>query len=185
MRLAVLARLRVRLQRNRGAGRGGAASLLSRGEAREQAEQRQARRRLLARRTGALIATISVAVVLAVGVFPTRTWLDQRRSSAEASERLTVLRDQNAALSERIDGLQTDGEIERLAREQYNLVKPGEEAYAVLPPPLPPLDLPPIFPFGEILPAETGADAASGTAGAPGASPSTTTPPPPIAPTSG
>ena len=55
----------------------------------------------------------------------------------------------------------------------------------MLPPPLPPLDLPPIFPFGEILPAETGEDAASGTAGAPGASPSTTTPPPPIDPTSG
>ena len=26
-------------------------------------------------------------------------------------------------------------EAERLAREQYNLVKPGEQAYAVLPPP--------------------------------------------------
>ena len=160
----------------------GAPSLRSRREAREQAERRQARRRLLARRTGVLVGTASVAVVLAVGVFPTRTWLDQRRSSAEASERLTVLRDQNAALSERIDRLQSDAEIERLAREQYNLVLPGEEAYAVLPPPLPPLDLPPIFPFGEILPEETGEDAARGTAGAPGAAPSTTTPPPPIDP---
>jgi cell division protein FtsB len=29
--------------------------------------------------------------------------------------------------------LHTDAAIERLAREQYNLVKPGEEAYAILP----------------------------------------------------
>lgn len=31
--------------------------------------------------------------------------------------------------------MHTDAEIERLAREQYNLVRPGEEAYAILPGP--------------------------------------------------
>ena len=37
--------------------------------------------------------------------------------------------------------LSTDAEIERLARQWYNLVFPGEEAYAVLPPPAAGLEL--------------------------------------------
>jgi hypothetical protein len=43
-------------------------------------------------------------------------------------------------LDARAAELQEDAEIERLAREQYNLVMPGEEAYAMLPaaPPPPP-----------------------------------------------
>lgn len=87
---------------------------------------------------------------LAIGLFPTQTFLDQRADTAEAQERLEVLRAQNDAFEERIERLQTDEEIERLAREQYNLAYPGEEAYAVLPAPLPPLDLPPVWPFGEV-----------------------------------
>ena len=84
----------------------------------------------------------AVCGVLAFAVFPTSTYLDQRADTAEAEERLAVLRDQNAAYEARIERLQTVEEIERLAREQYNLVFPGEEAYAVLPAPLPELDLP-------------------------------------------
>ena len=94
----------------------------------------------------------AVLGVLAVGVFPTQTYLDQRSDTAEAQERLAVLRDQNEAYEARIERLQTAEEIERLAREQYNLVFPGEEAYAVLPAPLPPLELPSVWPFGPMLP---------------------------------
>jgi cell division protein FtsB len=88
---------------------------------------------------------------LAVGLFPTQTFLDQRSATAEAQERLSVLRSQNEAFEERLDRLGSDAEIERLAREQYNLVYPGEEAYAVLPAPLPPLELPAVWPFGPLL----------------------------------
>ena len=90
--------------------------------------------------------------VLAFAVFPTSTYLDQRADTSEAEERLSVLRAQNEAYEERIARLETDEEIERLAREQYNLVFPGEEAYAVLPAPLPELDLPVVWPFGELRP---------------------------------
>jgi hypothetical protein len=62
-----------------------------------------------------------------------------------------VLRAQNEAFEERIERLESDDEIERLAREQYNLAYPGEEAYAVLPAPLPPLDHPARWPFGPML----------------------------------
>jgi hypothetical protein len=42
---------------------------------------------------------------------------------------------QNQQLLERTEKLQTDAEIERLARRDYNLVRPGEEVYAVVPSP--------------------------------------------------
>ena len=103
---------------------------------------------------GLLGGGVTVLGVLAFAVFPTSTYLDQRRDTAEAEQRLAVLRDQNEAYEERIERLHTREEIERLAREQHNLVRPGEEAYAVLPAPLPDLDLPSVWPFGPLLPAE-------------------------------
>lgn len=107
------------------------------------------------RRAGRLVGLVGGGVVLcgvlAVAVFPTSTYLDQRSDTAEAEQRLEVLRTQNEAYEEQIDRLQTAEEIERIAREQYNLVFPGEEAYAILPAPLPALDLPAVWPFGEML----------------------------------
>jgi hypothetical protein len=93
----------------------------------------------------------AVVGALAVGLFPTQTFLDQRSDTAEAQQRLAVLRAQNEAFEERLERLASDDEIERLAREQYNLVYPGEEAYAVLPAPLPPLEMPTVWPFGPLL----------------------------------
>lgn len=81
-----------------------------------------------------VLASVVVVTVLLVGVMPTRTYLQQRGQLAAAEERVEVLAEQNEVLEDRIEKLQTDEEIERLAREQYNLVKPGEEAYAILPP---------------------------------------------------
>ena len=82
---------------------------------------------------------ITLVVVLAgitlLAVFPARTYLAQRNNLAAADERVTVLSRENEELSERVARLRTDAEIERLAREQYDLVKPGEEAYAILPAP--------------------------------------------------
>ena len=73
--------------------------------------------------------------VLFAAVFPTRTYFAQRSSISHAEKQLDVLGEQNAQLERRAKQLASDAEIERLAREQYNLVKPGEQAYAVLPPP--------------------------------------------------
>jgi cell division protein FtsB len=82
---------------------------------------------------------ITMAVVMAgitlLAVFPAKTFFAQRHNLAAADERVRVLSDQNNQLSDRVKRLHTDDEIERLAREQYDLVKPGEEAYAILPPP--------------------------------------------------
>ena len=85
-----------------------------------------------------LLVSVVLVGVLFAGVFPTRTYLAQRTSVARAEKQLEVLEEQNRELEQRAARLRSNAEIERLAREQYNLVKPGEEAYAVLPPPAAP-----------------------------------------------
>jgi cell division protein FtsB len=80
-----------------------------------------------------LVAGVVLIGVLFLAVFPTRTWLEQRRERDAVAERVAVLREQNRRLEQRASQLHTDTEVERLAREQYNLVRPGEEAYALLP----------------------------------------------------
>lgn len=84
-----------------------------------------------------LIVSVVLVGLLFLFVFPTRTYVAQRRSLTSAQNRVEVLSEQNQQLAARVKKLNTDEEIERLAREQYNLVKPGEEAYAILPAPTP------------------------------------------------
>ena len=81
-----------------------------------------------------MVATVVVGMLF-LAVFPARTYWQQRHSLSAANARLHVLARQNAALDKQVDKLHTDAEIERLARQQYNLVRPGEEAYAILPGP--------------------------------------------------
>jgi cell division protein FtsB len=100
-----------------------------------------------------LVVTIAV---LAVYVFPTRTWLDQRAAIDDTSAELDQLEAERDALEARLDELDSDAEIELIARSQYGLVKPGEEAYAVLPAPEHPVVLPSVWPFGALLPDDEG-----------------------------
>jgi cell division protein FtsB len=99
---------------------------------------RRSRWRTVARVAAWVTAIAAVAVVLLVFVFPTRTYLAQRRQLADAANQLHLLDTQNAALATQVARLQTDAEIERIAREQYHLVRPGESAIAILPAPSPP-----------------------------------------------
>lgn len=81
------------------------------------------------------VASVLLVAVLFVAIFPTRTYLAQRQRLEQTRERLELLQQQNASMAQRVDELHTDEEVERLAREQYQMVRPGEEAYALLPPP--------------------------------------------------
>ena len=90
------------------------------------------------RRTAWAVAAVFVLGVLALAVFPTRDWLAQRHRRATTVAALQQLTERNRQLEDRAQQLHSDAEIERLAREQYNLVKPGEEAYAMLPRPAAP-----------------------------------------------
>lgn len=97
----------------------------------------------------AALAVASIAL-LAAYVFPTRTWIDQRDAIAETQTSLDELDAEREALEARVAELDTDAEIELIARSQYGLVLPGEEAYAVLPAPEHPVELPTVWPFGAL-----------------------------------
>jgi cell division protein FtsB/cell division protein DivIC len=76
---------------------------------------------------GALALTVS-------GILPFRQMLLQQRSIDRAQDQLAALEAENGTLTEDIAMLGTDAEIERIAREQYGLVRPGEIAYVVVTP---------------------------------------------------
>ena len=90
------------------------------------------------KRTWFLVGGLALIGVLFIAVFPARTYLDQHRQRQEVVAQLKATDAENKALEQRIAALHTDAEVERLAREQYNLVRPGEEAYAILPTRQPP-----------------------------------------------
>jgi cell division protein FtsB len=94
-----------------------------------------------------VLITVVVAAVFGFGVVPTRSFLDRRQQVATAEERLAQLERANAESREQRDRLKTDAEVERLAREHYGLVKRGEEAYRIVPPPQPPVEVPDVWPF--------------------------------------
>ena len=82
---------------------------------------------------------LAVVVALVVGMFllgfPLRTYVEQRASLAHARQTVVRLASDNRALHAQAAQLQTPAEIERLARERYGLVRPGQEEYAILPAP--------------------------------------------------
>lgn len=102
------------------------------------------------RRLSLLAITLTgVAAALALGVVPFRDWLEQRERTADLQVQVLEVEALNSGYEDRIDALNTDEEIERRARSDYNLVLPDEEAYAVLPPPRVERAVPGIWPFGD------------------------------------
>lgn len=97
------------------------------------------------------IFPLMVALVLFAGlvyfVFPTTTWLDQRAEAAELDADLEKLTAEQIRLREDIGRIRTPEEIERIARRDFNLVFPGEEAFAVLPAPPQQIEIPSSWPF--------------------------------------
>jgi cell division protein FtsB len=80
----------------------------------------------------ALVALALVAILF-VFVFPTRSYLAQRRQVSNAHHDVDVLREQNDKLQAQAAQLQTPAAIERMAREQFHRVHPGEQVYEVVP----------------------------------------------------
>lgn len=114
---------------------------------RARSEKPASARRPRARLAGALVASVLCVGVLFVAVLPTRSYLAQRASVRKAQHQLDALDNQNRRLEAEAHRLTTPAEIERLARAQYGLVRPGEQAYAILPAPKPPIGLPNLWPF--------------------------------------
>jgi Septum formation initiator len=76
---------------------------------------------------------VASAVIL-FAWFPFSSLLQQRSTLSATAAQLSGLRKQDVALAQENKNLSDDAEIGRIAREQYQLVSPGQKAYEVLPP---------------------------------------------------
>jgi cell division protein FtsB len=91
------------------------------------------RRPRWALRTRVAVSSLALVAMMFVFVFPTRSYFAQKRQVGHAQHAVAVLQAQNEQLARQAKQLQTPAEIERLAREQFNMVRPGEQAYNVVP----------------------------------------------------
>ncbi len=78
----------------------------------------------------ALFLLLALGLTLA-GIFPFRQMLAQQRQVANTEAKLDAVVEENRQLESQIASLQTDAGVERLAREQLGLVRPGETGYQV------------------------------------------------------
>jgi cell division protein FtsB len=82
-----------------------------------------------------LLVVVAAGGIVFLFVLPGRVWLAQGRANAVAERQDAALTKENAALAKRVAQLQSAAYIEQLAREQFGLVMPGEQAYGILLPP--------------------------------------------------
>ena len=80
------------------------------------------------------VASLAVIAIMFLFVFPTRSYLGQQRQVRDARHSVEVLKAENAELAREARLLKTPVEIERLARVQFNMVFPGEQAFNVVTP---------------------------------------------------
>ena len=81
------------------------------------------------------VVLLSALALTVSGVFPFRQLIEQRRAVEDSRQQLVALEEENRLLEDDIAALYTDEEIERVARDQYGLVRPGETGYVVVAPP--------------------------------------------------
>jgi cell division protein FtsB len=84
-------------------------------------------------RLGFVGAVVASAIVL-FAWFPAGSLLSQRSTLHGTEAQLNALHAEDSALAQENKNLSDAGEIGRIAREQYQLVSPGQQAYEVLPP---------------------------------------------------
>lgn len=79
-------------------------------------------------------AVLVVAGFAATGVLPVREYVERGDAVEAAQFELDRLKEENAALAGDIGALYTEQGVERLAREQYGFVRPGEIGFVAIPP---------------------------------------------------
>ncbi|MEO6468210.1 MAG: septum formation initiator family protein [Acidimicrobiia bacterium] len=91
------------------------------------------RRRAIALR--ASVAALVVVGLLFVVVFPLSAWLDQRSTLGQSERRLQTLQRERKRLDREAARMTTPSEVEKVARDRFGMVRPGEQAYAAGPAP--------------------------------------------------
>ena len=87
------------------------------------------------------------ASLMLMGVIPIKEWFEVRDTKEELLVELKEIEELNESYIIAIDDLNTDEEIERIAREDHGLVKPYEEAYYVVPVSEGEMRIPGVWPF--------------------------------------
>ncbi len=82
----------------------------------------------------AFVGAIVASAIVLFAWFPAGSLLSQRSNLHSTEAELNALHAQDSALAQENKNLSDAGEIGRIAREQYQLVSPGQRAYEVLPP---------------------------------------------------
>jgi hypothetical protein len=77
---------------------------------------------------------VVASAVILFAWFPFGSLLHQRTTLSGTESQLSDLHKQDQALAQEKKNLSNADEIGRIAREQYQLVNPGQQAYEVLPP---------------------------------------------------
>jgi hypothetical protein len=77
---------------------------------------------------------LTVAVLVAAAWFPAAALYHQHQQLSATSAQLARLRAQDAALGQEEQRLKSPAEVARIARQQYELVAPGQQVYEVVPP---------------------------------------------------
>jgi len=95
-------------------------------------ERRQAAKVRRARAT--VVGAALVSGLILVLWFPAGSLLHQRAAINAAASELSHLQQQDRQLAQEQKALGSPAEIQRVARQQYQLVSPGERAFLVLPP---------------------------------------------------
>ena len=88
-----------------------------------------------ASRARVALGVLALVAILFLFVFPTRSYIAQRRQVAQAQHDVNALKKTNAALEKEAARLQTKPVLEGIARDQFNLAHPGEQIFKVLPRP--------------------------------------------------
>ncbi len=78
-----------------------------------------------------LMLVIFIVAVVAVGLTPMRQIAAQKLQVDEVRAQLAELEEENRVLADRAAELQSDAGVERIARKQFGLVRPGDRIYAV------------------------------------------------------
>ena len=95
------------------------------------------------------IIAVSLFSLMLLGVIPVQEWFEVRDTRDELLVELAKVEELNKSYRVSIDALNTDEEIERIARSEYNLIKPHEEAYYVVPLSAEDVKIPGIWPFNK------------------------------------
>ncbi|MGZ4139261.1 MAG: FtsB family cell division protein [Actinomycetota bacterium] len=102
---------------------------------------------------GAILALLLVGVLFS-SVYPIKRYFAVRTSIAQLQREDRSLDQRQQELEQRRVQLQTDAEVERIAREDLGMVRPGEVAFAVVQPSVQPSTPARVAPAGLLDPTQ-------------------------------